>query len=139
MLHFVILEAIDCSHKLGFAKRNSQDLGPPRAKGELPGKGQPKLGQKSGSKLLLLRGKIENAEGDLEKDPFEMALFCSLKWECKQCSQHCVSLYCFNGELNLGVMATSVSDLGSKIGFLKIWEVELRGTFWFLEGSCAMA
>lgn len=35
-------------------------------------------------------------------------------------------------------MATRVSELESKISFLKIWEVELRGTFWFLEGSCAM-
>lgn len=67
-----------------------------------------------------------------------MAFFCSLKWECKQCSQHSVSLYCFNGELNLGVMATCVSDLGSKIVFLKIWKVELRGTFQFLEGSCVI-
>lgn len=55
----------------GLPRETQPRSGPPGAEGELPGRDQPKLGQKL--LLLLLRGKPENTEPDLGKDPFEAA------------------------------------------------------------------
>lgn len=60
----VILKATEHSQKLGFVKRSTAKIWVLQ---ELRGRDQPKPGEK-----LLLRGKMENAEADLGKDPFEI-------------------------------------------------------------------